>query len=454
MYLPENLRHNMRFSLIDGLAYSLMVGFGECYFGAYALERGATDIEASLISTVPLLAGAGTQLVAPWGIRLAGSYRRWAVLLAALQSLGLVALVVVTRMNIAVSTLFLIVSFYWATSLGISPAWNAWMSHLIPVKFRTSYFSMRSRWCHMFTFFGLVGGGMVLQYATRLGWSRQGFFILFALAAIARAVSSWALACQTDSKVHVKDLEKPGFAAMIEGFSKSVLLRLMLFLMLFQVVTNVSSSFFTPYFLRELKLPYGSYMGLLSCALIARFVTLAYAKSLIDYFGLRRLFFISLILVSPLPFYYTQTHSYLGMLVFQAISGVGWGIYEFVSFLIMFNDLPERQRASVLSVFSLLQIVGTVTGSVLGSFIFQSFGSGTLAYHYLFVAGSLMRMLAWAALPGFPWHLVRIKSWIELRPISIRAHGGLLSRPILVRIPIPRRPRAKGKTLPEGTPPP
>lgn len=453
MVVPQNLRQNMRASLLDGLAYSLMVGFGETFFAAFALDRGASAFHASLISTVPLLAGAAMQLLAPWGIRWFKSYDRWAITMASCQAFGLALMAVLTQLPVSIVTIFVFVAIYWGTGLAISPAWNAWMSQLIPLRFRTQFFSSRSRWCHLFTFLGLVAGGGILQFANSHNQATLGFCALFILAAFSRTASVLALSLQTPSHGEVHTLETSRFSVTWEIFSSSQVRRLMVFLLVFQTMSNVASSLFTPYFLRELHLSYGVYMALLSCALLARFMTLAYAKPLIARLGLRGVFFMSLVLVSPIPYFYTLDHSLIPLILYQVISGMGWGFYELISFLTIFNDLPEKQRASVLAFFNLLQVSGIVLGSICGGLLFTSLGEGMVGYEAVFTVSSILRFAAWAALPGLPWHLFHLKTWIELRPISVRAHGGLLSRPILVKIPMPKRRRKTRaeKPLPPAT---
>ena len=65
-----------------------MVGLGESYVPAFALALGFGAVSASLLATLPMLAGAVIQLITPAAIRRLGSYRRWVVLCAQLQALS------------------------------------------------------------------------------------------------------------------------------------------------------------------------------------------------------------------------------------------------------------------------------------------------------------------------------------------------------------------------------
>jgi hypothetical protein len=84
---PNRLRSDLRAMTADGAAFSVMVGVGETYLVPFALALGIAAGQASLLATLPILAGSLLQLVAPLGVRRLGSYRRWVVGCAALQAL-------------------------------------------------------------------------------------------------------------------------------------------------------------------------------------------------------------------------------------------------------------------------------------------------------------------------------------------------------------------------------
>lgn len=420
-----------------------MVGLGESFLSAFVLARGYSAFAASMISTAPLFVGAILQLFAPYGIRKFGSYRRWVLFTASTQTLTLFALAFATRFAVSYSAIFAVVSIYWASALATGPAWNAWLSQIIPPKVRTHFFSHRSRWSQLFTFLGLALGGFVLHKMAKEDALMTGYTLIFALAAVARTASLWALSRQSPPRGQVAKNESADLWGMAKLFARSHLKKFMLFMLLFQTATNLSSGLFSPFMLSEMKLSYIHYMSLLATALLARFVTLAYARPLITRFGLRGVFFASLALISPMPIFWTHTNAMWPYYLYQTISGVGWGFYELVAFLTLFNDLPARERASLLTFFNLLQTTGIVVGSLIGGLVFRALGENFDAYNIVFTGSTVLRLATWIALPGLPWHLIKLRTWIEMRPISVRAHSGLLSRPIIVRIPIPRRRHKK-----------
>src|SRR6185437_5413786 len=87
------LRKNLRNSVSEGAAFSVMVGIGETYFPAFVLALGMGEIAAGLVASIPILAGAILQLVSPAGVAWLGSNRRWVITCVSLQAASFVPLV-------------------------------------------------------------------------------------------------------------------------------------------------------------------------------------------------------------------------------------------------------------------------------------------------------------------------------------------------------------------------
>src|SRR5436190_8030520 len=81
----RSLRKNLRNSVSDAAAFSVMVGIGETYIPAFVLALGMGEIAAGLIASIPLLAGAILQMISPAAVAWLGSNRRWVVTCVALQ---------------------------------------------------------------------------------------------------------------------------------------------------------------------------------------------------------------------------------------------------------------------------------------------------------------------------------------------------------------------------------
>jgi len=62
---PE-VERSLRYSVRDGVAWSLMFGAGESYLQAFAVFLKATTAQMTLFSALPSLLGSSAQLVSAW----------------------------------------------------------------------------------------------------------------------------------------------------------------------------------------------------------------------------------------------------------------------------------------------------------------------------------------------------------------------------------------------------
>ena len=158
------LHANLRRIYIDAIAFSVMVGAGETYLAAFVLGLGKGELASGLVSGIPMLAGALIQMISPGVIRRLKSHRTWVVLCAFIQAASFLPLVfaaIVQTMPLPV--VFLVALLYWGAGMATGPAWNTWVSTLVPRRIRAHYFARRSRAAHFAVLCGVVGGGVSLQ---------------------------------------------------------------------------------------------------------------------------------------------------------------------------------------------------------------------------------------------------------------------------------------------------
>src|SRR5262245_49996508 len=148
----------------------MVVGLGETYVPAFALAAGLGAVATGLIATLPMLAGAVFQLVTPFGVRWLRSYRRWVVLCAVAQALSFAPLVAgAARGQIALAWVAFATVAYWSFGMATGPAWNAWVTALVPPEIRARFFARRARRAHMALFLSILVGGLLLQWGDAHG---------------------------------------------------------------------------------------------------------------------------------------------------------------------------------------------------------------------------------------------------------------------------------------------
>jgi MFS family permease len=437
---PSRLRRNLRASLVDGAAFSVMVGAGETYLPAFVLAMGMGEVVAGLVATVPLLAGAVLQLASPAAVRLLGSHRLWVVLCAAIQAASFFPLAVAAYVGrIPAPAIFLIAAVYWGAGLATGPAWNTWVGTIIPSRIRTRYFARRTRLSQLAVLVGFLGAGITLETCAGIGRTMHAFCVLFVVAGVSRLVSAHFLARQSEPVPLAAGQRDVPVGELIGRFRQRGDARLLLYMLSVQTGIWIAAPYFTPYMLRQLTLDYSRYAVLIAAAYVARIVSLPLLGSLAHRFGALRLLWIGGTGIVPLAGLWIVSESYLYLLVVQLGAGVAWAAYELATFLLFFETIPEDERTSVLTTFNLANASAQVSGSVLGGVLLNMLGENHAAYYVVFGVSSVVRALTLLPLA----RVVRAPSEVvpmATRTVAVRPSAGGLDQPVLASLPHADRP--------------
>jgi MFS family permease len=433
---PPRLRRDLRAIFSDGVAFSVMVGVGESYLVAFGLAAGMAPVAAALLGSVPMLVGAVLQLVAPRGVKLLGSYRRWVVLCAALQAASFAPLAVgALRGGLPTWALFLVAGVYWGTGLGTGPAWNTWVGRLVPPTVRPLFFALRTRAAHAATFAGLVAGGLVLQAASEAGRGLDAFAVLFLAAGAARALSAFFLSRQSEPAGLLPRPERVPVAEFVRRFRRGRDGRVVAYMLAVQLAIWVAAPFYTPYMLRDLRLGYASYMALLAVALLGRAVSLPLLGRWARRAGVGPLLWLGGVGIGFSSIFWALTDSVWLLGLAQVFAGVVWSAYELATFLLFFDSIEERERTSFLTLYNFAAALVIVAGSLLGGLLFTRLGGDRAAYHLVFFTSGALRLGMLPLLARIrPEKPRRALPDLQLRPLAVRPGAGAIERPVVATL--------------------
>ncbi len=429
------LRSNLRASVLDGGAFSLMVGIGETYLPAFVLALGLGEAMAGLVAAVPMLGGSMLQMAAPWGVRRLGSLKRWVVACALMQAVSLLPLVffAVTRRESAWA-IFLAATVYWASGLGVAPAWNTWMGALIPRRLRAHFFGRRVRITQACLLSGLIAGGLILQQAGSGDAKVHAFAALFGLAMLSRLVSARYLAAQTDVPLPVEEHRVVSVRALIRRASHSADGRLVAYLLALQTTAQLASPFFTPYMLEKLRFPYALFMIVLATSYLTKVVASPLLGRLAARHGARLLLRIGGAGIVPLAWVWTLTDDWRWLLLIQVVSGLAWGSFEIANLLMFFETIREEERTSVLTAFNFLNALATVVGASVGAWLLGHLGETKAAYHTMFTLSTLARATTLILQARVVAGNIRVPAPAE-QTLAVRPALGSIEEPILSSLP-------------------
>jgi MFS family permease len=440
-----HLERDLRAITADGIAFSAMVGLGEAYVPAFALASGLGEVVAGLAATVPMLAGACLQMVTPAAVRHLGSYRRWVVLCARLQALSFVPLIVGAALGrVELSWVAVATVAYWAFGMSTSPAWNAWVTSLVPREMRARFFARRARAAQAALLGGLVVAGLALEQGRTRGVELPVFAVLFGAAMASRLVSSGFLATQSEAPGLAASHRALGAAPLLERLRGAGSLRVLTYLLGMQAVTHFAAPYFTPYMLGPLGLSYGGFMALIAASFVSRVAVLPLLGRLAHQRGARSVLWLGGVGIVPLPVLWLVSHDFTYLLALQLFAGVAWGAIELATTLSFFEGIRESDRASVLSAFNLANAVAIAVGALVGAQLFTWLDGSAGGYAWLFAISSAGRLLTLALLRRTP-AAARVPAGLRLRTLAVRPSGVAVQRPILASVngetpeaPVPR----------------
>ena len=380
-----------------------MVGIGETYLPVFVLVLSGSQLACGLVSTVPLVIGAVLQLSSPWLMRKCGSYRRLVSLCALIQAvafLPLLAAAVTGHMHVVL--VFALVAVYWATGLGSSGPWNAWMETLVPSRVRARYFAWRSRTCQWGIALGFVAGGAALQLSGRWGIPLAVFAVLFSMAAASRFTSAGLLASQREPQPPRDSGPRPSLTAVFRSLADGANGRLLLYLLAAQAAVQISSPYFNPYMLGELRFSYSIYVIVVCTAMVAKILFLPTVGRIADRVGARHVFAISAVAIVPSSALWLVSNNYVYLIAIQIYSGMAWCAFDLATLLLFFETIPRQRRVDVLSFFYLANSAATAGGSLLGAGILAVLGANQHAYMVLFALSTIARAAAIVLLARIP----------------------------------------------------
>ncbi|MBX3413890.1 MAG: MFS transporter [Pirellulales bacterium] len=425
------MRRDLRAIVCDGAAFSVMVGIGETYLPAFALAAGMGSVLAGLVASLPMLGGAILQLMAPAGVRMLGSHRRWVVACAACQALCFAPLVTAAYLHrIPTWLVYGVATIYWATGLATGPAWNTWVGRIIPARLRAPFFARRTRFSQAGVLVGFLAGGLLLQAGTAQGDPLTAFAILFGVALLSRSISSYCLASQSEPKSSIAAERYVGPLELLGRIRRGGDGALLLYLLSVQVAVQISGPFFTPFMIRELKMSYAAYVALLGLAYLAKIVALPTLGRLARNAGTWRVLWLGGIGIIPVSAMWLVSDSFYFLAFVQVFGGFAWAAYELAMMLLFFETIHERERTSVLTLFNVGNALAMVVGSLAGGALLHLMGESRWAFYMVFAASGLARVVALGVL-AFAREIKLEFVPLLTRTIAVRPAAGTIERPIL-----------------------
>lgn len=365
--IDTSFRHSLR----DARAYAVMMGAGETYLSAFGIFLKATTPQIGILSSLPPLVGSFAQILSAWLGRLTGERKSIMLAGAGLQAAAWLPIMVLPLAfpEAAVPLLIASVIVYFFGAHLAAPQWASLMGDLIPPRKRGRFFARRTRIVSLVTFGSLAAAGGLLHVASGAGYTLAGFIALFAIAMIARGVSTWHLSQMADPGGHTTLVAAPARKSFWLRLRASNFARFSLFFALMQFSVAIASPFFSLYMLRDLDFSYAEFMANTGISSLAQFLTLTQWGRISDIFGNRRILSATGVLLPLMPLLWIVSPNFGYLLLVQLLSGACWAGFTLSASNFLYELTTRENRATYLAMHNVLAAIGIFLGALLGGYL-------------------------------------------------------------------------------------
>jgi MFS family permease len=363
------IRKTLRNSVLDGACHSAMLGLTQSYVVPFALALRATTAQIGLLSSLPSLVMAFSQLATPHLIRRAGSRKRLILPVVLVHALMWIPVLLIPYLFPGDKVWWLIGLMTLSAVFGslALPAWGSMMADLVPEATRGRYFSRRSRICD-FTMLvvSFVAGGL-LQWTT--GNPFLGFSIIFSGAVVSRLISWYFL-----SRMHEPLLKEPvknrgSLPDAIRKLRSSNLGRFIVYVSLVNFATCLAGPFFAVYMLRDLGFDYLTYVAITATATIASVTFLTRWGKRADRAGNLRVMRITSFLIPIIPMLWLVSKQVYYLIPVQILAGFAWSGFTLTSSNFLYDASPQESRTQSIAIFNAANGIAICLGALTGGFL-------------------------------------------------------------------------------------
>ncbi len=389
----DKIKKSLRYSILDGSFYSVMVGFGESFFPAFGVFLKATSFQLGLLTSLPQTVGYLSQLLTNKFLAVFKSRKTFVNLMALLQGLTYlpVSLLMLNgKMNLTYLIFF--ACLYYLLGMLPVPAWSSWMGDLVAEKVRGAYFGSRNNIIGLVNFGSFLTAGYLLQDFSKTS-PALGFALIFGIALLARVISFFWLCLKYEPPFILDSDARAGFSGIwkmlkVKNFGIYVAYQAMMNFALY-----MAAPFFAPYILRDMNYNYQMFTIITAAVLVSKYLAMPIWGKLSDKYGAKKILGLSGYLLPLNPLLWVLSTNFWWLIFAQIYAGFVWAGFELSSFIFIYDMTIPEKRTTAVACNNSINGLAILAGSISGSFLVghnQLFWS---KYYLVFIASFLLRYL-------------------------------------------------------------
>ena len=366
----DNIKEkSLKYSLFNGVFSNAMIGFFQDFLTPFLLVLGGTVRQVGILHAIPNLMGAFVQLKSANLIGWMGSRKKTVNIFAIIEGIVLLTVAISALLKKMDPTIFVIfMSLYAVSRAIITPALGSWISELIDIKVRGSFFGKRSR------IYGFVAMGSTFIAGYILNQMKAidpfyGFAILFGLAFVFRMLGWFFIRKIHEPKLHYDKKEQFTIFQFLGHIRKSNFTRFVFFVALFSFAVNIASPFFAVFMLKDLKFGYMLYTCMLLSSALARHLSISRWGLHADITGNIRILRFTSIFIGIIPLLWIINRNVFFLIFAQIFSGFLWAGFNLCASNFIYDAASPEKRPRCIAYFSALNCIALSAGAIIGGFM-------------------------------------------------------------------------------------
>jgi MFS family permease len=347
-----------------------MLGLTQNYITPLALELKATIGQIGLLSSIPSITMALSQLVAPDLSERAGSRKGLILPMVFMHAMMFVPILLVPFLFHASQVWWLIGFVTVNVVLGAiaNPAWGSMMADLVPTRLRGRYFGSRGMITGAITLVFFYIASFILQLFTGINIF-TGFAILFGGATVFRLLSFFFLSRQYEPVRIESKKDGPSLFTLFKQLGSSNLGKFTLYVALIDFCTLLSAPFFTVFLLSDLHVNYVTFAIINSSSQIASLLFLTYWGRRADMAGNMKVIQITSMILPIIPLLWLGSTNVYYLIAANIVSGFGWSGFGLSAVNFVYDASEPGNRTKQIAVFNATDGLACCLGSLVGGFV-------------------------------------------------------------------------------------
>lgn len=375
----KRVRQSLRLSILSGAAWAAMAGLTQSYVTPFALELKATTFQIGLLTSVPNITMALSQLFTPNLTVRIGSRKGMTLMAMLIDALMWLPIMLIPFIFKQQAVWFLIIFFSIRVvggSLG-SPAWSSMMADLVPEGVRGRFFGWRVTIVNAtILVFSFIAMG-IMEYFKKLDIF-IGFSILFGSSALFRLLSAFLFSRMYEPPMPRHQPQEEGLFNTIRHLGGSNFGRFAILMSLVSLTINIAGPFYAVYLYRDLRFDYLPYITVVMSGTVFGVIFQPFWGRRSDRAGNVKIMKMAALVLPLCPILWVFSSNVVYLVAVQALNAFfSAGLNLAISNFILDGAKPGdvAKHMAIFNAFSGVAIfVGALAGGILASRLPPIFG--------------------------------------------------------------------------------